>query len=106
MKLTPIHLVWKKPLVFAAAFVAPALSTGLSLLIDLAHWPYFMAMISCAFVVTLTLIESLSTGCIQDNWGRLKRKDHPARFWLQVGVWSAMYLCATIFPLLYALKKA
>jgi len=105
MKLTPIHLIWKKPRAFTAVFAAPVLSASFSLLIDRPHWPYCLAMLGCAFVVTLTLIESLSTGCIEDNWGRLKRKDQPTRYWLQVGVWIAMYLCATLFPVIYAFKK-
>lgn len=101
MKLTPIHLVWKKPLPFAA----PALSASISLWIDRPHWPYYLVLLGSSFVVSLTLIESFSTGCIEDNWGRLRRQDQPTRYWLQVSIWMALYLCTTVFPLVYALKK-
>lgn len=102
MKLIPVHFIWKKPRAFWSVFAAPLLSTFAGCLIDPPHWFSYAATLSCSFIVTLTIVESLSTQRIEDNWGRLEKKDHPRRYWIQVSIWIAMLICATAFPIVFA----
>ncbi|MFT3870103.1 MAG: hypothetical protein QM715_16775 [Nibricoccus sp.] len=103
MKIAPVHLIWKKPRVFIPAFAPPLLGATFGLIYSCKYWPYHVAILGSAFVVTLTLIESLATGQIEDNWGRLTRRDHPQRYWVQVVVWLALYLCTIATPVVIAI---
>ena len=71
-----------------------------------AYGLYYVISLGCAFFVLLSLMESLSAGCIESNWGRLEKKAHPVRYWLQIAIWVAMFICATAFPITIALQQS
>jgi MFS family permease len=104
MKLPPIQVTWKQPRLFWGIFLAPLASTIASCILDPVRWFYYGVALGCAFYVLLSLVQSLTTGRIEDRWGRLEKKDHPARYWIQIAVWIAMLLCATAFPLAIVLQ--
>ena len=104
MKLPPIQVIWKQPRFFWSIFPAPLASTIAASILDPIRWFYYMAALGCALFVLLAIVQSLTTGQIEDNWGRLEKKHHPTRFWIQVAVWFAMLLCATAFPLIIVLQ--
>jgi hypothetical protein len=105
VRIPAVHLVWKKPRLFWSLFPAPLVSTIAACVIDSLHWWYYVASLLCAFFVLLSEIESLASGRIEDNWGRIEKKDHPIRYWLQIGIWLATWLCAMAFPLTFALLQ-
>jgi hypothetical protein len=107
MKFPPVQLTKRKPL-FWSIFSVPLASTITSCLLDPWHWYYYVAALGCAYFALLAIMRSLTSGCIEDRWGRLEKKDHPMRFWIQVCVWVAMLLCATAFPLaiILSLKRS
>ena len=105
MRMPPVHLTWKKPLPFWSLFAFPLASTIAASRVVPAYGLYYVISLGCAFFVLLALIESLSTGCIESNWGRLEKKTQPVRYWLQIGIWVAMYICATAFPITIALQQ-
>ena len=103
MKLPPVQLTKGKSL-FWSIFTAPFASTLTACLLDPWHWYYYVAALGSAYFVLVAIIRSLTTGCIEDRWGRLEKKDHATRYWIQVGVWIAMLICATAFPLAIVLQ--
>ena len=105
MQIPPVHLIWKKPRQFWRVFPAPFISAIAAWVIDAPHWFYYAVSLVCAFVVLLSLIESLASGRIDDNWGRIEKREHPVRFWIQIWLWIATLLCATAFPLTFALLQ-
>jgi hypothetical protein len=105
MRMPPIHLDWKKPRQFWPFFTVIFASTAAGCAIDPPHRYYYLASLFGAFFVLLDVIESLASARIADNWGRIERKDHPIRYWLQIGIWLALLLAATITPLAYALMQ-
>jgi len=105
MRIPPVHFVWKKPRPFWSIFPAPLATVVAASVIDSPHGWYYAASLICGFVVLLSLIESLTSGRIDDNWGRIEKKDHPVRFWIQIYLWIATFACATAFPLTFALLQ-
>jgi hypothetical protein len=105
MRIPPVHLTWKKPLPFWSLFAFPLASTIAAFAVDAAYGFYFVISLVCAFFVLLSLIESLASGWIESNWGRLEKKTQPVRYWLQIGIWVAMFVCATAFPITIALRQ-
>lgn len=104
MKLPSIQVIWKQPRFFWSIFLAPLASTIAASVLDPVRWFYFVTALACAFFVLLAIVQSLTTGRIEDHWGRLEKKYHPTRFWIQIVVWIAMLLCATAFPLVIVLQ--
>lgn len=104
MKLPPIQVIWKQPRPFWGIFPAPLASTIVASILDPVRWFYYVAALGCALFVLLALVHSLTSGRIEDRWGKLEKKDHPTRYWLQIAVWIALLLCATAFPLAIVLQ--
>ncbi|MBK9991653.1 MAG: hypothetical protein IPP19_13200 [Verrucomicrobia bacterium] len=104
MKLPPIQVIWKQPRFFWSIFPAPLASSVVASILDTARWLYYIAALGCALFVLLSIVQSLTTGRIEDHWGHLEKKYHPTRFWIQVAVWTAILLCATAFPLTISLQ--
>jgi len=77
MRIPPVHFVWKKPRPFWSIFPAPLATVIAASVIDSPHGWYYAASLICGFVVLLSLIESLTSGRIEDNWGASRRKIIP-----------------------------
>jgi hypothetical protein len=105
MRIPPVHLAWKKPRPFWSLFAAPLASATAAVALDPSHFGYYLVSLLCAFFVLLSLIESFASGRIEDSWGRIEKSEHPIRFWLQIGLWIATWLCATVFPLTFCLTS-
>ena len=86
MRMPPIHLTWKKPLPFWSLFALPLASMIAAFRVEPTYGLYYVISLGCGFFVLLALIESLGTGCIESNWGRLEKKTQPVRYWLQIGI--------------------
>lgn len=104
MKLPPIQVIWKQPRFFWGIFPAPLATSIVASILDPDRSFYYLAALGCAFFVLLSIVQSLTTGRIEDHWGHLEKKYHPTRFWIQVAVWIAILLCATTFPLVIVLQ--
>jgi len=105
MRIPPFHLTWKKPLPFWGLFALPLASTIAAFWVGGPTYAlYDVISLGCALFVLLSLLESLASGFIESNWGRLGKEANPVRYWLQIGIWAAMYLCATAFPITIALQ--
>jgi hypothetical protein len=105
MRMPPVHLTWKKPLLFWGLFALPLASMIAAFRIEPAYGLYYLISLACAFFVLLSLMESFASGWIESNWGRLDKKTQPVRYWLQIGIWVGMYICATAFPITIALQQ-
>ncbi len=57
------------------------------------------------FLVASHLIETLSTGCLNDNAGPTFRSRQPVKYWARTFVWLCGYAFAVYMPVGYALQE-
>lgn len=57
------------------------------------------------FVVGSLLIQSVQTGCLDDNVGPTFRARQPVKFWLRTTIWFLGYCFAAFMPIGYALQE-
>ena len=57
------------------------------------------------FLVASPLIETLSTGCLNDNAGPTFRSRQPVKFWLRTCFWLFGYGLAVYMPVGFALQE-
>ena len=58
------------------------------------------------FVVCGFLVQSMRTGCLDDNAGPTFRSRQPVKFWFRILLWTLGYLFALSFPIGYARQEA
>jgi hypothetical protein len=99
-------LVRTSPWPVVAILVIPAASVVAASLIHRFSWFYLLIPgLGCLLVGTMQW-QSLQTGVIEDNTGRVMRRHHPFRFWCKFAIWTVAYLFAASFPLFYALQES
>lgn len=57
------------------------------------------------FLVASHLVQTLSTGCLDDNAGPTFRSRQPLKFWVRTTVWFLAYVFAAFMPVGHALQE-
>ena len=57
------------------------------------------------FVVASHLVQTLSSGCLDDNAGPTFRRRQPVKYWARTGLWLCGYVFAAYLPVGYALQE-